>query len=60
MGWIIVRLSRAWHYYANSVCFDEVGTNLRKRSPWAREHLDDLEDDEKEAMEVQTRKHWTK
>jgi hypothetical protein len=28
------------------------GRALRKRSPWAREHMDDLEDDEIEAMNL--------
>lgn len=28
------------------------GRKLRKRSPWAREHMDDLEDDDVEAMEL--------
>ena len=31
------------------------GKALRKRSPCAREHMDDLEDDEKEAMNLPAR-----
>jgi hypothetical protein len=31
---------------------DKWGRRLRKRSPWAREHMDDLEDDEREAMDM--------
>lgn len=31
------------------------GRTLRKKSPWAREHMDDLEDDEMDAMDVSAR-----
>ena len=35
---------------ANSFHSLQLGRTLRKRSPGAREHMDVLEDDEKEAM----------